>query len=140
MMAKEVPVFYFCIILSCFPDNGAGKTWNQGPIFCLVHLPTDKNTGPSLLAKLQSDDLWAVLQSSSTEACVLTCRPRLCFAPWETVSEQKHCIQDLLPAKVKLTVLTGTSVHLSACLTFDVCPFLCVLTRPNVIAPDNILP
>lgn len=59
MMAKR-KLLYFISELYCpvFLIMEPGKTWNQGLFFCLAHLATmDKCTGPSLLARLQSDDL-----------------------------------------------------------------------------------
>lgn len=59
MMAKRKSL-YFISALYCpvFLIMEPGKTWTQGLFFCLAHLPTmAKYTGPSLLARLQSDRL-----------------------------------------------------------------------------------
>lgn len=59
MMAKR-KFLYFISVLYCpvFLIMEPGKTWNQHLFFFSAHLPTmDKYTGPSLLAKLQSDYL-----------------------------------------------------------------------------------
>lgn len=108
MMAKR-KFLYFISVLYCpvFLIMEPGKTWNQGQFFCLVHLPTtDKNTGPSLLAKLQSDDLWAVLHSSSTRGLHPYLQARLCLLPGRLFQSRSIASRILLPAKVKLTVLT----------------------------------
>ena len=108
MMAKR-KFLYFISVLYCpvFLIMEPGKTWNQGLFFCLVHLPTtDKNTGPSLLARLRSDDLWAVLRSSSTRGLHPYLKARLCLLPGRLFQSRCVASRILLPAKVKLTVLT----------------------------------
>lgn len=132
MMAKRKFLYFICVLYCpVFLIMEPGKTWNQGLFFCLVHLPTtDKNTGPSVLAKLQSDDLWADLCPEILKHQGPTSLPagQALLAPWETVSQQTHCIQGFTASKGQAhCVDRGTSCPLSACLTFDVCPF-CVFT------------
>lgn len=38
---EEVSVFYFCIILSCFPDNGAREDLEPASIFLLCSSPNN---------------------------------------------------------------------------------------------------
>lgn len=63
---EEVPVFYFCIILSCFPDNGARKTWNQGQ-FSVLFISQQQ-------IKTQGPPCWP---NFSLMICGLFCNPQV---------------------------------------------------------------
>lgn len=122
---EEVSVFYFCIILSCFPDNGAREDLET--VYFVASLISQQwiNTlGPpcwpdfSLIICEWSRDAQALW------SCLLTCMPS--FAPalgfiqgFAASEGQAHCVD------------SSASCPLSACLTLDVRPF-CVSTRSQM--------
>ena len=89
VMAKRKFLCFICVLYCpVFLIMEPGKTCNQGLFFCLVHLPTtNMNTGPSVLAKLHSDDLWTDLCPEILQHQGPTSLPagQALLAPWETV-------------------------------------------------------
>lgn len=129
MMAKR-KFLYFISVLYCpvFLIMEPKKTWKQGLFFCVAHLPTmDKYTGPSLLARLQSDYLWDIPRSSSTgiqqpylQAQLHSCpgfHPGFC-CQWRSGS---LCRQQGFLSIISLFDIGSGSI-------------LCVHWKPNVIA------
>lgn len=142
MMAKR-KFLYFISVLYCpiFLITEPGKTGSLGLFFCPAHLPTMDSVGPpfwpdfSLIIREMSCD------SQAMESCILTCRSSFAHALGDLRLGRLHFIQDFAASEGQAhCVDSGASCPLSACLTFDVCPF-CVSTGSQMSQlKDNILP
>lgn len=118
---EEVSVFYFCIILSCFPDNGAREDLET--VYFVASLISQQwiNTlGPPCWPDFSPIICEWSRDAQALWSCLLTCMPS--FAP------ALGLFRVLLPVKVRLTVSTAVlPVHYQPVWHWMCVHFVCPL-------------
>lgn len=134
---------YFISVLYCpvFLIMEPGKIWNQGQFFCLVHLPTTDKRHRALPVG-QTSVWWSVGCSAILKYQGPASLPagQALLAPGR-LFQSRSIASRVLPARSSSLCWQRYFLSVIQLAWHLMCVhYVCVLWKPNVIAPDNILP